>query len=221
MRFGLLQLVCLLAAGVVAGSPADAEGLSKGKFLVADRSLAGSNFGESVVLVIRYDESGAMGLVVNRMTPVRADKLLPDVSGLAERGDRVYVGGPVETYKIFLLVQAAEAPADATSVIEGVYFGNSLDLIARQALEEDTVFHVFAGYAGWGPGQLDAELDRGAWHVLAGDSAVVFDENPAGLWERLIRRTEVRVAGVAGYSADFRRLLPLGPRRMIRSFGFD
>jgi putative transcriptional regulator len=195
MRFGLLQLVSLLAAGVVAGSPADAEGLSKGKFLVADRSLAGSNFGESVVLLIRYDESGAMGLVVNRMTPVRADKLLPDVSGLAERGDRVYVGGPVETYKIFLLVRSATAPADTTAVIDEVYFGNSLDLIAEQAAEGDAVFRVIAGYAGWGPGQLDAELAEGAWHVLAADSAAVFDENPEGLWERLVARTEVRVAG--------------------------
>ena len=194
MRNGSLRVFVFLLAAAWAGGPAGAENPAKGRFLVADRSLSGSNFAETVVLLIRYDAGGAMGLVVNRETPIQAAKLLPDISVLADRGGRAYVGGPVETYKIFLLLRADSRPAGAVPVVDDVYFANNLDPIAGQSAPEPGSFRIYAGYAGWAPGQLDAELDRGAWSVLPGESEAVFDANPQGLWERLIRRTEFRIA---------------------------
>ncbi len=194
MQDSSLRALVLLLAAAFAGAPAGAESPAKGRFLVADRSLRGSNFAETVVLLIRYDPSGAMGLVINRQTPIQAAKLLPDISVLERRGGRAYVGGPVETYKIFLLLRADSRPDGAIPVVDDVYFANNLDPVAGRTAPESGSFRVYAGYAGWGPGQLDAELARGAWHILPGEAEAVFDANPEGLWERLIRRTEFRIA---------------------------
>ncbi len=202
MQNGSLRVFVLLLTAAFAGGPASAESPAGGRFLVADRSLSGSNFAETVVLLIRYDTSGAMGLVINRETPIQAAKLLPDIPVLARRGGRAYVGGPVETYKIFLLLRADSPPAGVAPVVDDVYFANNLDPIAGQTAPEPGSFRIYAGYAGWAPRQLDAELAQGAWHVLPGESAAVFDVNPQGLWERLIRRTEFRIARRTLTSAD-------------------
>lgn len=193
MPNGLLRALVLLQAAVFAGASAGAESPAKGRFLVADRGLNGSNFAETVVLLIRYDAGGAMGLTVNRQTPIRAAQLLPGIPAL-ERGGRAYAGGPVETDKIFLLLRADSRPQGAAHVVEDVYFANNLVPISGADAPRPGSFRVYAGYAGWAPGQLDAELEQGAWQVVPGESAAVFDAKPEGLWERLIRRTELRLA---------------------------
>ncbi len=199
-----LRAVVLLLAAASAGAPAGAESPAKGRFLVADRSLSGSNFAETVVLLIRYDAGGAMGLVVNRKTPIRVAQLLPELSGLTRRDERAYVGGPVETYKIFLLIRDDDPPNGAQPVVDDVYFANNLDSVVGRTEGEPDNFRVYAGYAGWAPGQLDAEMAEGAWRVLPGKAEAVFDANPEGLWERLIRRTEFRIA--RRFPAPARRL---------------
>ena len=190
-----LRVLVLLSAAVLAGAQADAESPARGRFLVADRSLAGSNFAETVVLLIRYDADGAMGLTINRRTPVEAAKLLPGIPALERGGGLAYAGGPVETYKIFLLLRADSRPQGAQPVVDDVYFADNLGPVSETDASAPGSFRIYAGYAGWAPGQLDAELDRGAWRVMPGESAAVFDAAPAGLWERLIRRTELRIAG--------------------------
>lgn len=190
-----LRVLVLLSAAVLAGAQADAESPARGRFLVADRSLAGSNFAETVVLLIRYDADGAMGLTINRRTPVEAAKLLPGIPALERGGGLAYAGGPVETYKIFLLLRADSRPQGAQPVVDDVYFADNLGPVSETDAPAPGSFRIYAGYAGWAPGQLDAELDRGAWRVMPGESAAVFDAAPAGLWERLIRRTELRIAG--------------------------
>jgi putative transcriptional regulator len=151
------------------------------------------NFSETVVLLLEYDETGALGLIINWPTEMPADHVLPDVEGLAESPHQVFIGGPVQRGQITLLVQADEAPGDARHVFADIYFSGSGDLLRRLASETDSdkQFRLYLGFAGWGAGQLDAELARGGWRVLPGEAPIVFDPSPESVWSELVERSAV------------------------------
>lgn len=187
-------LLLAAAAGAAPGDPA------KGKLLVARRGLLDPNFAETVILLLDYDEEGAMGLVINLPTELRVATVLPEVGGLAERDDRVYVGGPVAVSQMLLLVRSEEAPEDSLHVFADVYLSTSRALLERLGGEgrDAIAFRVFAGHSGWAPGQLDAEIGRGDWHVLPADAEVVFDDDTDVLWRDLIEKSDVQWARLGG-----------------------
>ncbi len=170
-------------------------GLSKGRFLVASRQLKDPNFTETVVLLVDYDSHGAMGLVINRPTDVRVSTVLPDLEGLQQRTDIVFVGGPVARTHMLLLIRTSNPPEGAHPVLDDTYVSSNQTVIQRmidhKALGES--FRVYAGYAGWAPGQLDQEVSRKDWHVLQADSETIFDKDPSQIWPMLIRQSPVLV----------------------------
>ncbi len=177
-----------------------AEDLAAGKFLVASRDLGDPNFAETVILLVSYDEKqGAMGLVVNHRTDVPLSRVFENLKEAKSRDDPAYVGGPVELNSVLGLLKSSDPPDDAKRVFGDVY------LVATKTLLEKTLaagvgpnaFHVYVGYAGWGPGQLEHEVDLGGWHIMPADSANVFHANPESLWEKMIRRTETQIARAA------------------------
>lgn len=186
-------LLCLLAGGLGAASGQQTEEPAKGKFLIAGPEMRDPNFSETVVLLLEYDETGALGLIINWPTEMPADQVLPDIEGLAEDRHRVFIGGPVQRGQITLLVQADEAPRDARHVFADIYFSGSGDLLRRLASEADFEgqFRLYLGFAGWGAGQLDAELARGGWRVLPGEAPIVFDPSPETVWSELVERSAV------------------------------
>ena len=171
--------------------------LAAGKFLVASRDLGDPNFVESVILLLSYEENkGAMGLIVNRRTEVPLSRVFEDLSSAKGRTDQVYLGGPVELTTVMALVRASAKPNGAQSVMGDVYL-----LATKPALEkaledhaEPASFHVFVGYAGWGPRQLEHEVDLGAWHIMNAETPLIFHADPESVWPRLIRRTEAQIA---------------------------
>jgi putative transcriptional regulator len=173
-----------------------AADLARGTFLVADRDLGDPNFAGTVVLLLNFDEEeGALGIIVNRRTDVPLSRLFGNIKSGRDSTDAVYVGGPVEPGRGLALLKSAGKMEDASRILNGVY------LISGKASMEKAVgeaqpgaFHVYLGYAGWSAGQLDHEVELGGWHVLQADAASVFDSEPDGLWEKLIRRTELRIA---------------------------
>jgi putative transcriptional regulator len=171
--------------------------LAKGKLLVAGKDLRDPNFSETVILLLEYNEQGAMGVVVNRATHIKLSELLPRVEGLEQRGDTIYAGGPVERSEILMLVRSAEEPEHSRAVFAGVYLSASAELLKRLAAQsprDDAPFRVYSGYAGWAPGQLDAEVGQGAWHIFPATAAVVFSPRPEDLWREFIGRTTLRLA---------------------------
>jgi len=152
-----------------------------------------SNFSETVVLLLEYDETGALGLIINWPTEMAANHVLPDIEGLAENQHRVFIGGPVQRGQITLLVQANEAPGDARHVFADIYFSGSGDLLRQLASEADSdkQFRLYLGFAGWAAGQMDAELARGGWRVLPGEPSLVFDPAPETVWSELVERSAV------------------------------
>lgn len=163
---------------------------AKGRFLVASRDLPDPNFARAVVLLLAYDDAGAMGVVVNRRTDLRLAKLLPEVSALARRADVAWIGGPVLLNALIVLVRGARPPAPAEAVLDGVHVLGGRDAIGRAVAAgiPRARLRGYVGHAGWGPGQLDDEIRRGDWLVMKGDAAITFAEDPDTVWSTLIER---------------------------------
>jgi putative transcriptional regulator len=176
--------------------------LAVGKLLVASRDLGDPNFAKTVILLVRYDEDkGGVGLVINKRTDVPISKVFEDLKEARGRQDPVYVGGPVELNTVMALLKTANKPEGATRVFGDVYLISDKDLLTHTlgSSVEAAVFHTYVGYAGWGAGQLEHEVDLGAWHIMAGDAATVFHADPDSVWPRLVRRTETQIARVFVY----------------------
>jgi len=209
-RFAVLVLLCSVA---VVRVPAQSDDLVAGKFLVAGRNLGDPNFSETVVLILRYDEDqGAMGLIINRGSDVTLSRVLHELKEAKDRSDTVYVGGPVETENVLALLRSPDPPSDAQRIFSSVHLITTKDALEKALSEklEPANFHVYLGYAGWGPGQLEHEISLGAWKILPPDAGSVFDADPDAVWPRLIRRTETRIARGPAHVATQARLLAHG-----------
>jgi putative transcriptional regulator len=173
-------------------------GLSAGKLLVAPRDPPDPRFAETVILVVQYDEDGAVGLMINRQTHVPISEALDQSQEASTRSEPIYMGGPVELSGVLALLRSSSAPEDATQVFADVYAISTRSLLDKTLASsaDSSQFRVYLGYCGWGAGQLDYEVKKGGWHVVDGDASLVFDSHPATVWERLIARTEARQARV-------------------------
>lgn len=164
--------------------------LSKGKFLVATEQMKDPRFSETVVLLIDYGVQGAVGLIINRPTHLRLSAALPGVSGLDKHPDTVYFGGPVETGRMLLLIRSKRRLEESQNVFGDIYVSSSLNALKRILSDKDPGedFRIYAGYAGWAPGQLDQEASLGGWRVLEADAEAVFDKKPSEVWPRLTNK---------------------------------
>lgn len=167
------------------------EDPAAGQLLIASRGLLDPNFSKSVILLVTFNDEGALGIIINRPTQVRLGEMIGDLEKADESSETVWVGGPVAHWQLVLLFKSDSQTEDAESVLDGVYFSGSRAVL-EEVLESDKEFRIFAGYAGWSPGQLEHEIARGSWHVLPGDPEVVFDHEPESLWEELVSRGEAR-----------------------------
>jgi putative transcriptional regulator len=162
---------------------------AKGRFLVASHRLADPNFFETVVLLLAYEAAGAIGVVINRPTDVPLGSVLRDVEGLRDRPEPLYLGGPVARNVLLALIRAAQQPESSRAIFDGVYVSGSHEAL-RKALGDTgkkNRVRVYAGYAAWGPGQLDREIAHGDWHVAAADATTVFDMKAPAIWPKLIQ----------------------------------
>ncbi len=163
---------------------------AKGQLLIASRNLHDPNFAQTVVLLLSYEPRGAMGIVINRPTDLQLATALPDLAELHGRTDRLFSGGPVGINVMLLLVRSRKRPESSEQIFGDVYASGRLKTL-RQALRrkgKTERVRAYAGYAGWGPGQLDQEIGRGDWFVTDADAATVFDMPPPDIWPKLIHR---------------------------------
>jgi putative transcriptional regulator len=165
--------------------------LSRGKFLVADRSIRDPRFAETVLLIVDYSSQGAMGIIINRPTKVRLSSAFPKIEGLKKRKDTIYIGGPVGIEQMFLLIRSMRTPEESLHLFADVSISSSEKILRAMAegRKSGNSFRVYAGYAGWSPQQLDQEVMRGDWHVVQADSKTIFDKRPSEIWPELIRQS--------------------------------
>lgn len=165
--------------------------------------IGDANFDRTVVLVLDHGDDGALGLVLNRPTDVAVLDPLPEWNGLTAQPSVVFVGGPVEQSAAIGLARSdSTTVSEAWSpVLDGV---GTLDL-SRDPQQLGIPIHglrVFAGYAGWGPGQLEGELAVDAWIVVDADEDDVFGDEPDTLWSRVLRRQGGALALLSYCSPD-------------------
>ena len=171
------------------------EPLSRGQILVARESLADPHFAESVILLVQYDPAhGTVGLMLNRRTEIPLSRLFPKVKHVS--ADPVYLGGPVALTAVQALLRRPSKAEQATPVLTDLYVTGKKELIEKSMTSRlsPSQFRLYLGSAGWAPGQLEWEIEQGAWWVLPGRLPIVFDEDPDSLWSRLIRQSHLQIA---------------------------
>jgi putative transcriptional regulator len=171
----------------------DGNGSFAPTLLLAMPQLRDPNFARSVVLLCEHGASGAVGFVVNRPTDVRAaDAVALEPPLHADSGLMLWTGGPVEPQRGFLLLGDDPGVEDSERISDGFHLTASVEVL-RRLLESrpdelaQRRCRLLLGYAGWGPGQLDAELTASAWLTAPPDPDLVFDTPPSEMWERAIR----------------------------------
>jgi putative transcriptional regulator len=145
--------------------------------LVARADLPDSNFRDAVVLVMNNIAPVPAGVIINRPTRIAVSSLFPDLERLAKLDDKLYFGGPVQIASVSFLFHADTPPEDAIQVLDGVYLGTNEKLLRELLGREKPMegLRVFIGYSGWGPGQLQAEIERGDWTLAPADARSIFD----------------------------------------------
>jgi putative transcriptional regulator len=176
----------------------------QGKLLVAAPSLLDPNFSRTVVLMLAHGEHGALGLVLNRPTITAVSSPLPEWEDLATDPGVVFVGGPVSEGTICLARVKSEVsvPSSGYLPLQGTL--GTVDLETDPAFVAPWIerLRIFAGYAGWGEGQLEAEMGSGAWWALDASEEDIFNEEPAQLWKTVLRRQGGLLALASAFPPD-------------------
>lgn len=158
----------------------------KGKLLISGGGLFDPHFRHTVVLVGEHGARGAAGVILNRPMEVSVAEAVPPLAGLVDGGESLFEGGPVEPGQPVLLAEVAQPGLVDVPVFGSVGFlTGDVPAHVRPAILRA---RVFAGHAGWGPGQLDAELEGDAWIVEAATADDVFTRSPDDLWRRVLER---------------------------------
>jgi putative transcriptional regulator len=164
------------------------SGSLKGQLLIASPSILDPNFRRTVVFMTEHGDEGAMGLILNRAAETTVSEAVPDLAWLAEGDDIVHVGGPVSPESVVVLAEFEE-PGQSALLVD-----DDLGFVPAEVEDTDALAdglrrrRVFAGHAGWGPGQLEAEMDEESWIVEPAAREDVFTDDPEELWSRVLRR---------------------------------
>ncbi len=182
---GLLVLAVQVATPLAA-DPAPQRGM----FLLAAPKVQHPMWRETVILLLEHGPGGTLGVIVNRPLDVPPEEFLPEVPGIRERELRLYLGGPVQREGLIWLLRSPTLPQAAREVVDGVGYGNDPALIAERLIGGggDRELRLILGHAGWAPGQLAGEIERGDWRVVPADARSVFAIDSKSQWQELMGR---------------------------------
>ena len=200
--WAVVAAAVVLGAALWAAEPADAPAQTArlvGQLLVATSELEDPRFTRTVIYMVRHDaRTGAMGLVVNRQLGEVPMAVLLRQSGLPGEGAkgsvRLHVGGPVEATRIFVLHTDDYAGPDTVRVGNGVAITSEPSILKAIAEGKGPRRARFTlGYAGWAPGQLEAEMKAGYWVVVPSDDAILFDDAYETKWDRAMAKRRINL----------------------------
>jgi len=178
---------------------------TKGRLLVATPPLEDPNFDRTVIYVLEHHDEGALGLVLNRPSEEQLAEPLDAWIDLQSEPPQVFSGGPVEPDALIALARTREQLDEAgedLAPLNGTLASANLAADPGIVRPDISALRVFRGYSGWGPGQLEDEIDAGAWLVLDTDPSDVFTANPEELWRIVLRRQPGRLAWLASAPDD-------------------
>jgi putative transcriptional regulator len=185
-RHGVRAALCALALLPAPAGPAPADDARPltAVLLVARAALPDENFADSVVLVLNNLGPAPVGVIVNKPTSLPVARLFPGVSRLAQGQDKVYFGGPVGLRSVWFLFRAAHRPEHAVEAFDGLYLSADRELLLQLLGRDHPMegLRIFIGHAGWAPGQLESEVERGDWTAERADPAAIFDRKSEHPW---------------------------------------
>ena len=185
-----------LMAALFMTFPAAAADLDGPVILVAKRQLQDRFYGATILVVRPIGQEQHIGFIVNRPSQVTLGQLFPQHAPSRKVPEPVFVGGPINSESIFALVQTSKNPGGRSVRLSDNLFVVIDGKLVDDVIEKDPSHARFvAGLVAWRSGELDEEIKRGAWHVLAADSGLVL-RRPEGLWEELVRAAELRASGI-------------------------
>lgn len=183
--FGLLILLLAGAHSTVLADTTDDDAI----FLVATEQLHGSSFQQAVILLTHFSERGATGLTINRPTGISLQQAFPHIRQLLHRTEPLYLGGPVSTNAIFVLLRTPKPNNTMHRIADDIYFATGKNAFSRPAEDiAKSISRTYAGYAGWAPGQLQNEISRGDWLMVHTHPKIIFQEDTESLWHQLTKR---------------------------------
>jgi putative transcriptional regulator len=163
-----------------------------GRFLVASRNMHDPHFTRTVIYLLQHDDDGSLGLIVNRPLSVTLAEALPHLE-LEQLGRyRMSYGGPVSRQNVIMLLRAIDNTGQALHIHDDIYASNDPELLQQlnRMRKPANEMRLFAGHAGWQPGQLNRELRRNDWYVSAGNVDALFAVDTDSLWQHLIDRLD-------------------------------
>jgi putative transcriptional regulator len=167
-----------------------AEDVSEPIILVAKPELRDRLYGSAILVVTPLGGDQHVGFIVNRPTNTSLGAVFPEHGPSQKVVDPLYLGGPVGTQTIFAMVQRPDSPgANSLPVMPGLFVAFDAAVVDRIIESEADHARFVAGLVAWRPGELQAEIEAGAWYVLEPDPALVM-RKPEGLWEELVRREQ-------------------------------
>ncbi|HEY2319742.1 MAG TPA: YqgE/AlgH family protein [Solirubrobacteraceae bacterium] len=173
---------------------------ARGQLLIAGPGLVDPNFWRTVVLIVEHSDEGALGLVLNRPSETTVGEAVSELEQLLEPDDPLYVGGPVQPSALIVLAEF-DQPAEAALIAF-----EDIGVLASGAQEEPSLSvrrgRAFVGHAGWGPGQLDDEVERGDWILERARREDAFTGTPLELWSEVLTRKGGSYALVARMPPD-------------------
>jgi putative transcriptional regulator len=173
----------------------------RGQLLIAAPALVDPNFARSVVLLLEHSDEGAMGLILNRPVEATVGEAAPELEDVVDGEEPLFQGGPVQPSGVIVLAEFADPDDAAMLVVGGVGpMSASADLATVQVVEGRA--RAFAGHAGWGPEQLESELEREDWFVEPALADDAFAADPLQLWGGVLERKGGRYALVARMPED-------------------
>ena len=157
-----------------------------GRFLIANESIKDPRFSKTVILMVDYEPKGALGIIVNRPLSVTLHRAFPETEWSTDSPGHMWYGGPVTPDRAAVLLRTNDELKYSQTVLTGLKFSAHNDAFAMaNKMSDASHFRIYAGYAGWGPGQLDNEMKRGDWRVVPATIDAVFTPEPTKLWRQL------------------------------------
>lgn len=194
MRGPVVTSILFAAMLVLAAGSLRAQVETEHAFLlVAKSGMLDANFAKAVVLAVRPDDGGPIGVILNRPSTVELRSLYPGRVEIANRRDPVFLGGPVEPDALLFAFRSPRKPSKGLFVADDIYISGFSEVLAEilKHPEDAGQQRFFAGFSGWAAGQLEDEIAQGGWYVLRFEARAVFDMNPLTMYEEMLKRADV------------------------------
>ena len=183
---GLLLFTLLVAAGVTPSIGDERQVL--GFFLVASEDMQDPRFKEAVILVTPHHRGEVVGLVVNKPSETAVSMLFPESELKHAHSRQLYFGGPLSKQSLLFLIRSKKQPKASLRIFDDVFMSADSKVL-EQVLHHPRPFaglRIFSGYAGWKPGQLEAEVKKGYWLLREADTEILFNTEPGLIWRKLL-----------------------------------